>query len=284
LTAAGLGYGMQAGWTSLPLWAKTFAGCIPVATLAMMKLYYNKRNRFDDLLQRNKFISSNIPAIKIDKNVKFLDGEGVVKTNQLLMDAVIKPNEMEYPGMKQPRMNWRTLIIKNTDKWYMFFEDGTVILPKDIVTKLSRNELTALLAIQSSHILAKHYSELTSHCQLVNYLTSITGGLFCFFVPVFHSYYVDVPCLLSVCLAVNWSFLQLKYKKLLLEADTLALRMVSKQGVTSKDFMSLFEKLKETRKEIPFMKRFKTMCYYDTRINAIRGYVQPVAYTSRYSR
>jgi Zn-dependent protease with chaperone function len=205
----------------------------------------------------------------IDKTARFLAGEPIDKVNQL-MQEIIKSNEIEIPVVRNPRNRWRVLVVNDPNKWYFIMEDGTVLLSKDILTRLSKNELTALLSIQAAHILAKHYTEYASHTQLVNYIISFVAGVSCFFTPIIYSYYVDIPVIVASLSGLSYLLGQPKFLSLLKEADRVGLRIASKQNVTPEDFVSLFEKLKEAQKKLPFTSRLKGKCYFDKRIKSMQ--------------
>ena len=267
--AIGSGYGVQASWPILPLWAKTMFGMSVPAAVAGIITYYNKRNKFDELLQRKKFVASSIPRISIAKDTTFLEGEPTEKLNNLFKD-IIKSNEVDLPIVRDPRNRWQVAIVNDPTKWYFFMENGTVLMSKDILTRLTKNELTAFLSIQTAHILGKHYSEFVSHGQLIHNCMSIIVGLYCFFTPVWHSYYVDIPVMIVICSSVTYGIGQPKFLSLLKEADMLGIRIASKHNVTSEHFVSLFKKLNEAKKNLPLKNRVKAMCYFDKRIKAIQ--------------
>ena len=274
VTFASVGYAFQTFWPSFPIWAKGIAACCPVMTAGMMTIYYARRTKFDDLLQRKKFMSSNVPRVTIPKETKFLEGEGVVKANNLLL-SILNDNAKEIPGIYDPRLKWKVLVFKDNVRWYFFMENGMIFMAKDILTRLTQKELTAFLSIQAAHVLAKHHTEYLSHCQLVNYSLSLAGGLYAFFGPIIHSFFVEIGTLSASYFIISWFICQPKYLSILKEADKLGLIMASKQGVTHQDFISLFQKLKESRKNLPFFSRSKGRSYFEKRAKAIQSITFP---------
>lgn len=271
LTTTGFAYSLKLLWPKIPLWGKWFSAAMLPATGLLMARYIQKRTKFDPVLGRKKFMSSNVPPMKIGKDVKFLDGEPVQKANDLL-NSIVDKAKWDFIGVDHPRHQWKLLVFANKEKFYQCTESGTIFISKDILLRLSERELKAFLSLQVAHILAKHITEFLSMGQLINYTLALLAAPVVFFMPTIHSIPVDMAFIVTSYFLLGYPIGQIKYKSLLREADQLSLKIGKDSEVTKDDLINLLNRLHEASYDLPFFKKYRGYCYYNTRINYLKSF------------
>ena len=259
-----LGHVCQSYWAGMALYTKCLAGAMPVTASAALTGLFLKGYKYDYLLNRKKLFLSSTLGYKASLTKKQLvNGPPVDSVNQLL-GQLIKANSAEY-SLQSPNYFWGVFVFENPKDWYDFNEAGQLFLSNDILLRLTKEELLAFLSIQVAHTLATHASEFNSVNIMTCSLSSVLLGLYAFFSPRIYSFPVDLALTVTIAQLAIITKVQLKYKSILLEADTLALKLAKKCNVNEDNFISLFDKLVEARNSLLWGQRFSTYCFFNAR-------------------
>lgn len=273
LAAVSAGHFFQSCWSNIDFYYKCSAVALPVVSTGYLTTYCLLRYKFDSLLNRKKLAFSPTFGYKdsLTKKPK-LAGSSVEKVNQLL-DEIIKANSSLY-ALQHPSYFWQTIIFENPGDWYDLNEAGQMFISKDILLRLTKQELIALMSIQIAHVLAKHKTEITSYSIASSYYLSIIAGFYTFFTPRLTTYLGDMATLVILHQIIGYFITQMKFRSLLVEADNLGLKMARNCQVNEEHFISLFEKLIEARKTLSFADKGISFCFYDYRIKKMKSYLK----------
>jgi Zn-dependent protease with chaperone function len=275
VAALGMGFYTNSHWIALHSAVKTATITVPLVATAVLAIHKIRKTEFDPLLNRKKYLMTRKLNTQVP-NVTFLTGPGVEMANGLLHE-LIELNRMRIPYLSHDSHNWQVLFFKDPNMWIDCFENGVLICSKEIMSTLSRNEIIALLSTQVAHVLAKHKTESMSFRMMMHQSAAITAWYYGFFVPIQHSYPVDMGIAFILYQIISYLNFQRKFRSLCLEADRLGLLMASSMGVTEQDAISLMRKMITLRNELPVMRRIRAMCHYQYRISALEQRIAATA-------
>ena len=274
MASLGLGFYTSANWLTLHTFVKGAAFSLPMVTAGLLLANKRSRTHFDPFLGRTKTLLKVENRTRVPKTA-LLDGPAADKASNLLL-SLIEANLSRVPVLSYDcsRFSWRVLFFQDPSMWIDAEADGTLFLSKDIVTLLSKQELAVLLATQCVHVIARHKEECASLISFTNHSAAIVAWYYALFVPVLHSYPVDMAAWFLGYQALAFVFFQRKFRSLCLEADRLGIAMAAAVGAKPEDAISLMRKLMQARKQLPLTKRFRSQCYYQRRIEALEGDLQ----------
>lgn len=249
-------------WTDLPSWSHSVIKVVFGVSLGSAVGIVGFKSRYDPFTGRRRFLFESFTPPSLPVGTRLLSGPAEDQVNQILQDLV-RENEM-IPMVREKK--WRVFILDDISLWFFHDNNGNIFIPKEILYRLTKDEVTALLASQMSLCVTRFFSELSSHHVMRGIFTSILVSLYTFNTNIIHSYPVDMVCLVGILYSLMLTLDQWKLFSLLKEGDKIGLSFALRTGMDPVAAKTLLLKLAHLRTSLDGAPRIKSMLYYKKRI------------------